>query len=115
MAAVATVALGLGMIQGARRSLEFRRLADYHAAKLETLALIRQHGFYPYCSLGISGIPLRYDPETASLHAQCVSYHTRLMRKHRRATWLPFLAVDRDPPPPYPVRSWFESGAVNGS
>jgi hypothetical protein len=110
MIAIAGVALALGAERGARRSADFSTRADYHESRLQTLALIRQNGVYPYCSLGISGIPLHYDAETAPLHARCVLYHTRMLRKYQRAMWLPWLAVDPDPPPPYPVLQYFEYG-----
>jgi hypothetical protein len=110
MVAVAVAAVILGTERLAKRRAEYGRQAEHHEATLGILALVRGEGVYPYCGLGITGIPLRYDAETAPLHARCVSYHTRMMRKYRRAMWLPWLAAGPDPPLPYPVSSYFDSG-----
>jgi hypothetical protein len=105
MVAMSVVAVSLGTERAARRSADFRELADFHAARLKKLAFLRQHEGVRYGSFSFLPPPevlRRYDAETAPLHAQCVSYHNRLMRKYRRAMWLPWLAVDPDPPSPYP-------------
>ncbi len=108
MFAVAVVAAALASDRWSRQSAEYRSQAEYHESRLSILALVRETGGYPYCSLGISGIPLRYNSETAPLHAKCVSYHTRMLRKYQRAAFFPWLGVNPDPPPPYPVVSYFE-------
>jgi hypothetical protein len=101
MAVVAVAAVSLAAEQGVRLSAEYRVRARRHEARLRTLALVRHHGYYPYCSWGIEDLPLVYDAATAPLHARCVEYHTRLMRKYRRARWMPWLSVEPDPPTPF--------------
>jgi hypothetical protein len=101
MLAVAVVAGVFAAEQGVRRSEEYRVRARRHEARLRTLALVRQHGYYPYCSLGIEDLSLVYNAATAPLHARCVAYHTRLMQKYRRARWMPWLSVEPEPPTPF--------------
>jgi hypothetical protein len=114
MIAVAVAAGALGAERIARRSADFRERAEHHERRLATLDLVRKEGGYPYCVMGLSDIdiPLRYDAETAPIHAECVSYHSRLAKKYRRASWLPWLPVAPDPPSPYsaPVLSYFDYG-----
>jgi hypothetical protein len=100
MAAVAVGAVALATERQARRWAEYRDRAEHHGRALQTLAFIRQHGVYPYCSLGIEDIPLRFDPGTSSLHTKSVFYHTRLKEKYRWAMWHPWLSIAPDPPPP---------------
>jgi hypothetical protein len=108
MVGVALVAVALGAERCASRRREYRQLAAYHEGVLSTLAIVRARGYYPYCVLYITGIPLSYDAKSAPLHAQCVSYHTRMLLKYERAMRFPWLAVDPDPPPPYPLPSYFD-------
>jgi hypothetical protein len=101
MFVVAAVAFALGVERGTERWNDFRQRAEAHEGSLRTLAIIRQYGYYPYCCVGRGGsFPLRYDAETAHLHAEYVSYHTRLMTKYRSAACLPWLSVDPDASPP---------------
>jgi hypothetical protein len=111
MVAVALVACVLWIERSARRRAEYAKWADYHEGMLDTLALIRREGYYPYCGLYLPAIPERYDAETAPFHAKCVAYHSSMMKKYRNAARLPWFAVAPDPPPPYPVPSYFDYGS----
>jgi hypothetical protein len=102
MVAVAITALVLGAERVVRRWQALRQRAEEHVATLETLALIREKGAYPYCGLGLSGVPRAYNAGTASFHADCVSYHIRMMRKYQLAMRRPWLPVEPDPPRPEP-------------
>jgi hypothetical protein len=102
MVTMAIAAVLLGSEREARRWEALRQQAEYHAARLSTLALIREKGAYPYCSIGLKGIPLVYNARTASLHADCVLYHTRMMRKYQLVVRRPWLPVEPDPPEPEP-------------
>lgn len=108
MVAVAIVAGIFGTERLMRHQAEYANRAEYHERMLGALALIRREGCYPYCSMGVIGIPWRYDAKTAPLHARCVAYHSLMMHKYRRAASLPWLAVALDPPPPYPALSYFD-------
>jgi hypothetical protein len=108
MYAVAIASVALASDRWSRQSAEYRSQAEHHQLMLSILRGVRETGGYPYCSLGMSGIPLRYNSETAPLHVQCVSYHTQMTRKYQRAAFFPWLGVDPDPPPPYPIHSYFE-------
>src|SRR6185437_13087608 len=98
MIAVCGLAVTLGTERTAQRWDAYRQRAEGHEATLRTLASVRQRGRYPYCSLGFKGIPLLYNAETASFHAECVSRHTHLARKYRFAMLTPWLSVEPDPP-----------------
>jgi hypothetical protein len=100
MVAVAIMAVMLGGERGWRRWDALRQRAGYHEGMLRTLALIREKGEYPYCSLGIEGIPLVYNPDTASTHAASVLYHAGMTRKYRFAMRRPWLPVEPDLPEP---------------
>ena len=100
MVAIAIAGVVMGTEREARRWAALRRRAEYHAGRLRTLALIRENGTYPYCSLGLKEIPLVYNARTASFHADCVFYHTRMMNKLELALRRPWLPVGPDPPPP---------------
>jgi hypothetical protein len=100
MIAVAIMAAMLGGERGWRWWDALRQRADYHDGMSRTLALIREKGEFPYCSLGIEGIPLVYNSETASTHAAFVLYHARMTRKYRLAMWRPWLPVEPDRPEP---------------
>ena len=100
MVAIAIAGVVMGTEREARRWAALRRRAEYHAGMLRTLALIRENGHYPYCSYGIQGIPLVYNTGTASIHADCVLYHTWMMRQCQIASCRPWLPVELDPQEP---------------
>ena len=100
MVAMAIAAVVLGAERMWQRWAALRRRAADHEATSSVLALIRYRGEYPYCSLGIHDIPLVYNSEKASIHAACVLYHTRMLRKYRLAMLRPWLPVEPDPPGP---------------
>ena len=100
MVAMAIAAVVLGAERMWQRWAALRRRAADHEATSSVLAMIRNRGEYPYCSLGIHDMPLVYNSETAPIHAACVLYHTRMLRKYRLAMLHPWLPVEPDPPGP---------------
>lgn len=103
MVVVAVIAATLFLEEHRKRaakSAEYRTIAEAHEGRLQTLALIRRLGQYPYAPCWLGRIPLRYDAETAPRHARHVSHHTALKLKYERAARCPWLPVEPDPPEP---------------
>ncbi len=100
MVAVAAVAVALWAEKGVERWAEYWEQAERHEGRLGTLSLIRQEGYYPYCSIWLDGIPRVFNSKTAPLHGELVRHHTRSLRKYRLAMWRPWVPVEPESPPP---------------